>query len=152
MIIGGLKMTVQWRVPVSLIDLWIAIDYSNADENESMIGEVRLTNKVLGTVKDTLFFFCSAVCPTGDCDEMRFQFPTRCVCWVTGMWQSAEYILAGYLHPLFMWRQVLRRPRTCRGVSLFFVDQTLFYVIIAFMFVQDVSYTYLKRTCFGWSS
>jgi len=56
-IIGGLKMTVQWRVPVSLIDLWIAIDYSNADENESMIGEVRLTNKVLGTVKDTLFFF-----------------------------------------------------------------------------------------------
>jgi hypothetical protein len=38
------------------------------------------------------------VCPTGECDEMRFQFPTRCVC-------SAEYTLEWYLCPLFLWRQ-----------------------------------------------
>ena len=94
---------------MSLIDLWIATDYSNADEKESMIGDVRLTNEVLGTVKDTVFFVCCAVWPTGECGEIYFQFSTRCVCVQSQV--SAKYALELFFHPLFTWRQFWDVPK-----------------------------------------
>lgn len=155
MITGGLKMTVQRRVPMSLIDLWIAIDYSNADENESMIGDVRMTNKVLGTVKDTLFFCMLRSVSHWWMWRNAFSVSYQvCVCVCVC---SYGYVAVGRIHPgtvstsTIHVASVLRCPRTCRGVGLCFVDWTLFCVIIAFRFVQDVRYTYLKHTCFRWS-
>jgi len=68
-----------------------------------MIGDVRLTNEVLGTVKGTFFCLYVVQCgPLVNVAKYIFSFlPGVCV----KSQVSAKYALERYFHPLFTWRQ-----------------------------------------------
>lgn len=84
-----------------------------------MIGDVRLTNKVLGTVRDTSFYVVQCVALVNVMKRVFSFLPGVCVF-------SHRYVAVSRIQPGTVFTStvyvvsVLRLPRTCRGFGLCF--------------------------------